>query len=159
MTGRGDFSTSTMKTTIWFRDHSARDRRREEDMIGAVSRCGITLAPAQENPPIGAGLVLFDRADSELCEALSRDSRHGFDRVLAVATHSEALAAGAVWRLLEAGAADVFAWDALPDPAATVAARFARYARVDELLQSPAVTDSLAGMSPAWLSALHSNRA
>jgi transcriptional regulator with GAF, ATPase, and Fis domain len=70
---------------------------------------------------------------------------------LAVATRSEALAEGAVWRLLEAGAADVFAWDAIPDPAATVVARFGRYANVDELLQSSAVSDELVGISPAWL--------
>ena len=68
---------------------------------------------------------------------LDRDSQHGFDRALAVATSSEALVQGAVWRLLEAGASDVFAWDAMPDPAGTVAARFERYASVDALLQWP----------------------
>jgi transcriptional regulator with GAF, ATPase, and Fis domain len=123
-------------------------------MIGAVNRCGVTLEPVRKCPPMGAGLVLFDCVDAELCEALEHDSRHGFDRVLAVATCSEALTEGAAWRLLEAGAADVFAWDAMPDPAATVAARFDRYASIDELLQSPAVSDGLAGMSAAWLSAL-----
>ncbi len=98
--------------------------------------------------------MLFDHVDAQLCEALAQDSRHGFDRVLAVATCSEALSEGAGWRLLEAGAADVFAWDAMPDPAATVAARLQRYASVDQLLQLPAVCDELAGISQAWLSAL-----
>jgi transcriptional regulator with GAF, ATPase, and Fis domain len=122
--------------------------------VEAINRCGVALEPAQKSPPIGAGLVLFDSMDAQLCETIDRDSRHGFDRVLAVATCSEALSEGAAWRLLDAGAADVFAWDALPDPAATVAARFARYASVETLLQSSVVSDELAGESPAWLSAL-----
>ncbi len=143
-----------MSTHGWFRYYRADKSPVGEDIIGAINRCGVTLEPARKCPHLGAGVVLFDFVDTQLCEALDHDSQHGFDRVLAVATRSEALAGGAVWRLLEAGAADVFAWDAIPDPAATVAARFGRYANVDKLLQSPTVTDTLAGISPVWLSAL-----
>jgi transcriptional regulator with GAF, ATPase, and Fis domain len=142
-----------MSTHGWFSYYRASKSLVGEDIIGAINRCGVTLERARKCP-IGAGLVLFDFVDTQLCEELDHHSRHGFDRVLAVATCSDALAGGAVWRLLEAGAADVFAWDAVPDPAATVAARFERYASVDELLQSPAVSDELAGISPAWLTAL-----
>jgi transcriptional regulator with GAF, ATPase, and Fis domain len=143
-----------MSTHVWFRHHRAGKALVGKTIIGAVSRCGIKLEAAQKFPPIGSGLVLFDRVDAQLYEELDRDSRHGFDRVLAIATCSVALAEGATWRLLEAGAADVFAWDAMPDPASTIAARFLRYASVDDLLQSPAVRDELAGGSPAWLSVL-----
>ena len=143
-----------MSTHGWFRYHRIGDLRAGEAMIGAVTRCGVTLKPAKTTTHMGAGLVLFDRVDVQLCEALDHDSQHGLDRVLAVATSSAALADGAAWRLLEAGAADVFAWDAMPDPAATVAARFERYAKVEELLESPTVRDELAGKSPAWLSVL-----
>jgi transcriptional regulator with GAF, ATPase, and Fis domain len=123
-------------------------------MVDAVNRCGVELTPVTKSPPFGAGMVLFDRVDAELCETLARDSRHGLDRVLAVATSSDALCQGAVWKLLETGAADVFAWDAMPDPAGTVAARFERYASVDALLQSPEVRDEMAGESAAWLAVL-----
>ncbi|HEV2840911.1 MAG TPA: sigma 54-interacting transcriptional regulator [Chthoniobacterales bacterium] len=143
-----------MNTRGWFRYHPGGASAVGEALIAAINRCGVTLEPAGNCPPIGAGVVLFDRVDTQLCEALDQDSRHGFDRVLAVATCSEALTEGAAWRLLEAGAADVFALDAVPNAAATVAARFGRYASVDELLQSPAVSDGLAGVSPSWLSVL-----
>jgi len=143
-----------MGTDGWFRHYPSDTSPTGESIIAAINGCGITLEPARHCPPIGPGLILFDSADNQLCEALDTYSRHGFDRVLAVATRSEALTKGTVWRLLEAGAADVFAWDAIPDPAATVAARFGRYANVDKLLQSPTVTDTLAGISPVWLSAL-----
>ena len=98
-----------MSTHGWFRYHRASKLQVGEDIIGAINRCGVTLERARKCPPIGAGLVLFDFVDTQLCEELDHHSRHGFDRVLAVATCSEALAGGAAWRLLEAGAASVSA--------------------------------------------------
>src|SRR5262245_549781 len=106
----------------WFRHYPSDTSPTGETIIAAINRCGVTLERARKCPPIGAGVVLFDFVDTQLCEQLEHYSRRGFDRVLAVATCSNALAGGEVWRLLEAGAADVFAWDAIPDPAATVAA-------------------------------------
>jgi transcriptional regulator with GAF, ATPase, and Fis domain len=123
-------------------------------IVEAVGRCGVELTPITNGIPFGSGMVLFDRVDPGLCETLERHSRHGIERVLAVATSNDALAQGAVWKLLDAGAADVFAWDVMPDPAGTVAARFERYATVDALLQSPEVRDEIAGESPAWLAVL-----
>ncbi len=143
-----------MQAHPWFRYHRIGNALLGETIVEAINRCGVALEPAQKSPPMGAGLVLFDSMDDQLCKAIDRDSRHGFDRVLAVATCSEALSEGAAWRLLDAGAADVFAWDAMPDPAATIAARFERYGSVDDLLQVPAVSGELTGGSPAWLSVL-----
>jgi transcriptional regulator with GAF, ATPase, and Fis domain len=61
---------------------------------------------------------------------------------------------GQAWRLLEAGAADVLAWDDLVDPCAVILARLERWQIVDSLIRSPLVQESLVGSSPAWLSAL-----
>lgn len=127
---------------------------RRDAMVRAVHRLGVFLESVAPGATHGPGLVLFDRVDAELCEGLRRDSHNGFDRVLAVATSRDALGDGSAWRLLQAGAADVFAWDALPNPAATIAERFKRYAHVDALLRSPAVREKLAGESRAWVSAL-----
>ena len=143
-----------MNASGWFRCYPLEAIGKRESIIEAVRRCGLALAPAQTSPPTGAGVVLFDQVDPELCEMLDRDSRQGFDHVLAIATSVNSLRDGAAWRLLEAGAADVFAWDAMPDPAATVAARFERYATVEDLLRTSLVSDELAGESPAWLSVL-----
>src|SRR5690606_20369724 len=86
--------------------------------------------------------------------ALARDSQQGFNRVLAVALSHQALKGGAEWKLLQHGAADVYAWDAVPDAVATIRARFARFAEIDEILNSPAVRENLAGGSRPWMSVL-----
>jgi transcriptional regulator with GAF, ATPase, and Fis domain len=138
----------------WFRLHGGGATSPGRTIIRAVNRRGLALRPAEGSPPTGTGLFVFDSVDAALFEQLGHDSRQGFDQVLAVATRSQLLTQGTTWRLLEAGAADVFAWDAMPDPSATIAARFARYASVAEMLESPTVNDVLAGMSPAWLSIL-----
>ena len=79
-------SHPTMSTHAWFRYYHGDDgdNSSAEDIIGAINRCGVTLERARKCPPLGAGLVLFDFVDTQVCEALEHDSRHGFDRVLAV---------------------------------------------------------------------------
>jgi hypothetical protein len=74
--------------------------------------------PTERSSHHGFGLLLFDAPDAKLLDVLQSKSRNGFEHVLAVATRSEALSGGAVWELLQAGAADVFAWHAMPDTAA-----------------------------------------
>ena len=90
-------------------------------MLAEVHRQGVKLEPAESGEVEGAGLVLFDRIDAELCEALQRDSRGGFNRIIAVATTQEALGQGGAWRLLDAGGEDAFAWDSMPEPGAAIA--------------------------------------
>jgi transcriptional regulator with GAF, ATPase, and Fis domain len=71
--------------------------------------------------------------------------------VIAIAASARALAAGELWRVLDAGATDVFAWDEAHGPAAVVA-RLDRRRRVDELMRSPAVRDQLVGEGAEWQS-------
>ncbi len=100
----------------------------------------------------GPGIVCFAAPTEAVCELVREVSRHGADRVLAIATSRAALAHTGAWRVLHAGASDVFAWDAVDNPAAVIAARLRRWQSVDQLLQSPLVRHNLAGQSPAWLS-------
>ena len=145
---------TTMSVLGWFHHLRVRNAALREAMLAEVHRQGVKLEPAESGEVEGAGLVLFDRIDAELCEALQRDSRGGFNRIIAVATTQEALGQGGAWRLLDAGAADAFAWDSMPEPGAAIADRFRRYAKVDSLLDSPAVRKELTGQSPVWISAL-----
>ncbi len=143
-----------MSVLGWFHHLRVRDFAMREAMLVAVHRQGVKLEADESGEMEGPGLVLFDRVDAELCEALHRDSRGGFHRIVAVATTQAALGEGGAWRLLEAGAADVFAWDGMADPGAAIAARFRRFAEVDSLLDSPVVRKDLTGESPVWISAL-----
>lgn len=138
----------------WFQSYRPGGFTHGDAIIEAIRKRGVDLVSPTKDPPGGPGMVIFDRVDAALCDRLQKASRQGFDRVLAVGTAAKTLSEGSVWRLLQAGAADVFAWDSMPDAAATVAARFERYAMVDQLVQSPELQSELAGGSLAWLAVL-----
>src|SRR5215204_1873463 len=99
-------------------------------------------------------VVFFDEFSQGLCDFVREVSRGGLERVLAIAATGAAAAGDVVWRLLGEGASDVFAWDRRGDPAREVAARFARWEKIDQLVNSPLVRDNLVGESPAWKTVL-----
>jgi transcriptional regulator with GAF, ATPase, and Fis domain len=98
------------------------------------------------------GVVLFPAVTAELCALVADVSRGGARRVLCIALGAGALAGGAAWRLLRAGASDVIEWGATAPAAA--AARLERWTRVDAVVASPAVRDRLVGEGTAWTAAL-----
>jgi transcriptional regulator with GAF, ATPase, and Fis domain len=99
-------------------------------------------------------VVFFDTIDADLAHAVRQFSGGGINRLLAIASPAVRLAPDDAWRLLAEGASDVFAWDHSAKPADEVAARLARWAEVEEMLQSSVVGDNLVGASPAWLRVL-----
>lgn len=106
------------------------------------------LSPSQ--PPAGAGIVFAAAATPEVGEFVRDASREGSEQILVLVENNAALAGGAAWRLLDAGASDVLVWHDLPEPAGMVAARLRRWRQVDALLATPAVRDQLVGESRAW---------
>jgi len=120
-----------------------------------LARAGLSPVPLDGDGPEGAGIVRFREVSEGLCDWVREASRGGARRVLALAESRAALAGGAGWRLLEAGAADVLAEDrAGAALAGEVGARFARWAEVDRLVDSPLVQNHLVGRSPVWRSLL-----
>src|SRR5262249_5688541 len=81
-------------------------------------------------------------------------SRGGLERVLAIGSSRAAFDAGGSWRLLAAGASDVFAWDHSSDPAGEIAARMRRWQTVDALAGSRLVQETLVGGSSQWTRAV-----
>ncbi len=79
-------------------------------------------------------------------------SRHGLRRVLAIG--GAPLTGEAAFALRHAGASDVFSWLDNSDTAAQVAARLARWAEIDEILDSALVRKNLVGRSAAWIKLL-----
>lgn len=123
-------------------------------ILEALSQANLPLFACAAPATSGPGIVFFDEITNQLFELLRAASRRGLERVLAVALKRADLKTTGAWRLLQAGAADVFAWDYSREPARAVAARFERWAQVDELIQSPLVRDNLVGQSPAWIRVL-----
>jgi len=123
------------------------------DEIQALARAGISVYP-RAGDRSGPGLLLFDESGEALYEHVRDVSQHGGERLLAIARVPAALAGGASWRLLQAGACDVLSWAGTADPARTAALRLERWLRVDQLLETPLVRDNLVGQGLAWLSLL-----
>jgi transcriptional regulator with GAF, ATPase, and Fis domain len=125
-----------------------------EKILALLARASVATHDAPIEQLEGPGLILFDRFTPRLFDVLQAARRAGCARVLVVSLDSEALPAAGVWRLLSSGAADVVSWAHHPDPAADVAARFERWAAVDDIVASPLVRGNLVGQSAAWLEVL-----
>ncbi len=81
---------------------------------------------------------------------MSKVSCCGSERVLALADTPSVLKKGDVWRLLHAGAADVFDWVESANPAREIAIRLTRWTEVDEIVKSSLVRENLIGHSRIW---------
>ena len=120
-------------------------------LVDQLARAGVTSTQFNFNPESGPGIVLFDEPSPLLCDFLRDASQKGRECVVAVATNRAALTSVVSWRLLQAGAADVFAWDHSATPATEIAARLERWETVSQLVHSPPVKDSCVGQSIVWV--------
>jgi len=104
------------------------------------------VAPTEEPAGPGPGIIVFDRdVVPEMMDRVRDLSWQGQRRIIAVALAEETLRDGIGWRLLLAGAADVFAWDRCSSPGARVASRLARWNEVEEIVEGSGVRNSLIG--------------
>ena len=107
-----------------------------------------------DRPGPGASVLCFEAVSDELLRLVRRLSDDGHERVLAVAAETLDLDDAAAFALLQAGAADVLAWDQYPDLLAMVVERMKRWTSVEHLLHSELVGQALAGKSQSWLGVL-----
>jgi transcriptional regulator with GAF, ATPase, and Fis domain len=99
-------------------------------------------------------LISFEKEDPHLLELVAACSEDGQKRVLVIATHKSSLLGGVPWKLLQAGASDVCAWDGMECPAECIGARLRRWREIEDLIDSPLVRENLVGRSKMWLSTL-----
>ncbi len=117
--------------------------------IAALASAGVGTYAIDAGAPSGAGVLFFDGNTSQVSDVLANVSRGGIERVLAVYLGACVVESGG-WRLLDAGASDVFVWGQSPDPAREIALRFKRWQEIDDLVRSPVITQNLVGQSAAW---------
>ncbi len=134
-----------MQSSDWIHFFSTVPARTRESVVALLQRSGLrpSAMPAE---PEGFGLVVLGAVDPQVIDCIRTASRHAV--VLALAPCR--IAAPEQWALLQAGAADVLVWPALPASADQVCSRFERLRTVRELSSSPQVTAALVGQSAAW---------
>jgi transcriptional regulator with GAF, ATPase, and Fis domain len=113
-------------------------------VVGQLASHGLVLQV--EAGGSGPGVVVFDReVDAPVIDRVREMSWHGRRRVIAVAQTDALRPEGAGWHLLQAGAADVFAWQRCEAPAARVASRLQRWSEVERLVDDHGVRGRLIG--------------
>jgi transcriptional regulator with GAF, ATPase, and Fis domain len=118
-------------------------------MRQGVSRAGLELTPFQGTEDQAYGIIGFSEMDQGLI-ALVRSMRGGaVARVLALAVSKAVLQAGDVWRLLQAGAADVMEWsdESVGDQ---IFAKVERCHLVEQVAADALATEPIAGESATW---------
>ena len=143
----------------WLHFHLADPSLDTNDVIALLRSTGIMAEPPDLDRPAGVGLVFFAEVTAALCSFVQTCSRNGYDRLLAIAAARTPITNHDAWRLLQAGAADILAWNTsdghtVRDSALAVAARLERWQAVDQVLASPLVRNSLIGDSRAWVAVL-----
>jgi transcriptional regulator with GAF, ATPase, and Fis domain len=122
---------------------------------GRISRAleDVGVEPADEDGA-GYGAAFYARATSDVVASVRRLAMQCPQRLVVVAATADTLADVDAWGLLGAGAADVFAWGHSATPASEIAARFRRWAEIDDLLRGDRVTGTIVGRSPSMCATL-----
>jgi transcriptional regulator with GAF, ATPase, and Fis domain len=129
-----------------------------QDLISELAQAGLQIQVAEYLEKIrGPGILLLGNISDEILRLVAYASHDGEQRVLVVLAEPPADRAStdgqASWQLLLNGAADVLAWPQ-EGLGQLVAARFARWHRIDRVLDSSLVSENLVGRSQAWRAAL-----
>jgi transcriptional regulator with GAF, ATPase, and Fis domain len=145
-------SARNQPVAAWLQCHSGENQLSRADILRSLASAGIDASADGNSLPLR--VIIFERQDPELLNLVAACSEAGHRRVLVIALHKTALTGGFPWRLLQAGASDVCAWDSMEQPAECIAARLRRWQEIDDLIDSPLVRENLVGASKAWLTVL-----
>ncbi|ADJ27296.1 sigma 54-interacting transcriptional regulator [Nitrosococcus watsonii] len=140
--------------SVWVHSLAQNDNQIPTALVEALMQAGIRSRTLNLEAPKGTGVLFFKKFTPQLCELLSKVSHRGQEQVLAIAVSPIAMADSHAWRLLRAGAADVFCWQHSTEPLTQIISRLRRWAAVDQILESPLVQKNLLGRSLAWRSVL-----
>src|SRR5215467_5810551 len=114
-------------TTVWHHFVGLADEGWKTAVVEALAQAGLTTSALDRDAPSGPGVLFIDHFNQRYYDLLREISVNGLQRVLVIAPTRSALSGCDAWRLLEAGASDVFTWDHSDSAAAEVAQRFERW--------------------------------
>lgn len=132
----------------WMKSLGA-DAKAGAKFIASLQRKKMVLVEEQCAPGT-PGLVLVSAVGDEIVEEISRCVSQCGSPVLVIALRRSSLGNGGSWRLVQAGASDVFVIEECSDPVEAVYARVQRITEVEELVNSSLVKENLIGESRSW---------
>src|SRR5215469_2092366 len=124
------------------------DQSLASEIRDSLRRAGVPQVAAGADYPALFGILCFSGIDLILLQRLHELRERPRSRVLALAASLEALAGGAEWRLLNAGASEVLPWQGA-ETAERIRAKLERWSTVESLADLAARRESMAGESPA----------
>src|SRR6266568_3434329 len=136
---------------VWYRFLQPSAVLSEHAAVDALAEAGLRLHPFERDPLLAPGILFFDQSCEYLYETLGELSVHGLRKVLAVAISAPAMAGDGAWRLLQAGASDVLAWDRSKERSREIAQRLERWGAIERIIISPLVKENLVGGCAAWI--------
>ena len=141
-----------MALTVWLH---CLDQTQSGDgaALSTALRTQLTVC-AMPARPTGLGILLFDRIDAALLDAVRSISVHA--TVLAISPSGCRLATNDMWSVLAAGASDLLSWAPGSVCLEQVVARLRRWDTVQQLAVSSTVRDCVIGNSAAWRALLRS---
>ena len=136
-----------MGSSVWLRFHGDLAPGDAACVTRLIEDAGVRIE-ASVRAPGQPGIVVAATCDDALFDTLRSGSRHG--PVLALAFGPAPWDSTTKWRALDAGAADLLHWLALPADAQDVACRIQRWAEIQSLMSCDQVRSAVAGQSEAW---------
>jgi transcriptional regulator with GAF, ATPase, and Fis domain len=114
-----------------------------------VSQAGLHLTSFENSETAAYGIIGFSEMEQGLLSLIHSLRSRVVPRVLALAVSQSVLRSGDVWRLLQAGAADVMEWSD-EGVAQQIFARVERCHVVEQVIAEALAKDPIAGESAAW---------
>ena len=142
---------------VWYHFFECNDASRDlfkKELVSCLVQSGFEMFELDRDYQCEIGVLFFHEFSDRLCNFIREVSRNGTCRVLALAESRAALERDNSWKLLQAGVSDVFALDSTLDCAEKILSRLKRWITVEQLIESPLVTESIIGQSPIWRSVL-----
>ena len=129
---------------FWGRDDLGESRIRQ-----SLSKAGLELTPFGNSEKQPYGIIAFSEMDHGLLPLIRSLRMGAATGVLALAASQSVLGRGDVWRLLQAGAADVMEW-AGESVGQQILAKVERCHLVERAIADALAKEPLAGESAAW---------
>ena len=114
-----------------------------------LNECGILVCGLEK---ARHGILVFSEVDDQVLQSIAEIQYRTRGYILTLAVSPSALNWSDVWRLLQAGAADVLTWDDGGVVAAQIRAKLDRWHRIDELMDDASRRGLLIGTSSLWTS-------